>query len=68
MCIFPKPPKPPELPPAPEAPSMPERTAKAPTIGRNRTSQSGLRSRRALRRTGTSSLRIPLTSGSNLNY
>ena len=77
MCVFPKPPKPPELPPAPETAPRPEKTAKAPTLGSKRKGRgpsiggfSTISPRRSLsaRRRGTSSLRIPLRSGGNLNY
>ncbi len=70
MCIGPlAPPKPPKLPDPPEVAPRPEKTAKAPTIGRKRTTvlKTG-QSRRNIKRTGTSSLRIPLKSSGNLNY
>ena len=71
MCVF-STPKPPPLPePRPTAP-MPEKTAKAPVVGTKRTTstKTGV-GRRAFRRLGTSSLRIPLNTGmgsGNLNY
>ena len=67
MCVFS--PDPPKLPDPPVAPPKPERTAKAPIIGRKRTTASRTSaSRRSIKRTGTSSLRIPLRSSGNLNY
>ena len=51
---------------------MPENTAKAPTVGTQRTTSTRTgRGRRDFRRLGTSSLRIPLNTGmgsGNLNY
>ena len=77
MCIF-NPPKPPPLPEPRPTPPMPERTADAPVTGRKRKGQknplgSSTTSATINRnRLGTSSLRIPLNTGSttsgNLNY
>tara|TARA_R100001594_G_scaffold33355_1_gene61838 strand:+ start:118 stop:333 length:216 start_codon:yes stop_codon:yes gene_type:complete len=71
MCVGPlAPPKPPKLPDPVEAAPMPEKTAKAPVVGQKRKSspvRKGL-NLRATKRTGTDSLRIPLSKGGNLNY
>ena len=73
MCFFSRP-SPPPLPKPVETPPKPEKTAERVVIGQQRTSTDKpktSRRRGAVRRLGTSSLRIPLATGmgsGNLNY